>query len=59
MRKFALSYYAGLLILVFFLYVNFLRAVVPAFTQFVFGLVSGAGAIILILIAIWAAWKTK
>jgi hypothetical protein len=57
MRQFALSYYVGVFILVFLLYVNFLRAATTNSTTFVYGLASGAGAITLILIAIVVAWK--
>jgi hypothetical protein len=59
MRRFAFSYYVGTLILVFFLYVSFLRAVATELDQFLAGAVAGALAIIAILIAIHQAWKAK
>ena len=59
MRRFAFSYYVGTLILVFFLYVSFLRALSPGLCDFLFGAVAGALAIIAILVAIHQAWKAK
>jgi hypothetical protein len=59
MRRFAFSYYVGVLILVFFLYISFLRAVLPELNEFLGGAVAGALAIIAILVAIHQAWKAK
>ena len=57
MRRFAFSYYAGIGILVFILYASFLRAVVASFENWLCGVVSGGAALILILIAIYVAWR--
>ena len=59
MRKFAFSYYVGLLVLVFFLYASFLRVVAPLFDQFIVGILAGALALVLVLLAIGAAWKAN
>ena len=59
MRRFAFSYYVGVLILVFFLYAGFLRAVLNGVSpgQFCFGITVGALAMTAILVAIGMAWK--
>jgi len=59
LRRFAFNYYVGVLILVFFLYVSFLRAGALGFYQFIAGAIAGALAITAILIAIHQAWKAK
>jgi len=62
-RRFAFSYYVGVLILVFFLYAGFLKAVLIGVdadsSEFCFGVTVGALAMIAILVAIGVAWKER
>ena len=58
-HRFAFNYYVGVLVLVFFLYVSFLRAVSTGFYDFLAGAIAGALAITALLIAIRQAWKGK
>jgi uncharacterized membrane protein len=58
MRRFAFSYYVGIGLLVFLLYAAFLRAIItPGEHWWLIGVIAGAAALILILIAIYVAWR--
>ena len=58
MKRFAFSYYVGIGILVFLLYTAFLRAIIaPSMEWWLIGVIAGAAALILILIAIYIAWR--
>ena len=58
MRRFAFGYYIGIGLLVFLLYTAFLRAVIaPSEQWWLIGVVAGAAALILILVAIYVAWR--
>lgn len=57
MRRFAFNYYVGMLLFVFILYASFLRAVVEVFRWWLIGVLAGALAIVMLLFAIYVAWK--
>jgi len=58
-RRFAVSYYGGMLILVFILYASFVRSVAPSFWCFVVGLLAGGAVIVMIASAMYVAWHAK